>query len=817
MSPARTDRRKIAIIGSGSAGLGAAWALKDTDYDVHIFEKSSRLGGHTNTQPFASPSGETINVDTGFIVMNAATYPNFIRFLREVGVDPVDTEMTFGVSRDHGAFEWSGEAQGIFAQRRNFFRPRHWRMIFDIIRFNQFALDLIVSDDESSVERLGSSVKHRQQYRDMPIGDYLEQEGYSHAFRDDYLIPMTAAVWSTSPDKASLDFPAQTLIRFMWNHHLLSTIATRPPWMTIMGGSQRYIDAIVKQYPPGRLHIHTSCEVANILRPTRQEDAGVTISWVDAASGRIEGDVFDHAILACHGDQILPLLAKHGSRKGQPQPQTGLVKGVPGLQYVSELESEIFSTFETSQNICYLHSDLSLMPRRRATWTAWNYLIQSVPSKLSSPAGVSLTYNMNILQHLPESRHGPVLVTMNPPHAPDPAKTQGKFIYRHPLYTIEAVQAQKRLEQVQNARGVSYAGAWTKYGFHEDGFSSGLKASIEHLGAKLPFEFVDSTYARGHRPELGWKDYGLRIVLLVVLVGIRLLETVLGLPVVRSVVPVVEAVGSRALDMAEAVGVLRDPVDLRKARVDAVKRAIVKSELSKAASGIYELPAELQELIAVLSAQLEGQVPVEDQDLIEEYVERFKANPSQVVSLLQRNITDNANSLAKVVDPDIPPPDIPTHLETLESSIATSNTRISQSRQTLAYQASELHALNNQILTASIRLLEQSIHGAVPRATKAQAEYLALVAEGMSKKLAVQHAQVLAPVYDSKAQTVLKAKTEELVSEERRLRREREDMEEKLGAYRKGKLEGVARQLGEIGTESERVRGEIERLKAGKK
>ncbi|KAK6428427.1 hypothetical protein LTR95_015432, partial [Oleoguttula sp. CCFEE 5521] len=256
---------------------------------------------------------------------------------------------------------------------------------------------------------------------------------------------------------------------------------------------------------------------------------------------------------------ILPLIAKHGSRGAQAR-QGSLAKQALGIQYVSELESEIFSTFETSQNICYLHSDLSLMPRRRATWTAWNYLIQSLPSKLSSPAGVSLTYNMNFLQHLPESRHGPVLVTMNPPHAPDPAKTQGKFIYRHPLYTIEAVQAQKRLDQVQNVRGVSYAGAWTKYGFHEDGFSSGLKVAIEHLGAKLPFEFVDSTYARGHRPELEWKDYVLRIVLLVVLVGIRLLEGVLGLPIVRSVVPIVEAVGSRALDMAEAVGVLRDPV-----------------------------------------------------------------------------------------------------------------------------------------------------------------------------------------------------------------------------------------------------------------
>lgn len=148
--------------------------------------------------------------------MNSATYPNFISFLNEVGVTPVPTEMTFAVSRDQGKFEWSGDGKGVFAQRRNLFRPRHWRLIFDVVRFNQYALDLLDKEDDVS--------------RSLTIGKYLDREGYSQAFRDDYLIPMTAAVWSTSPDKASLEFPAQTLIRFMWNHHLLSTIATRPDW-----------------------------------------------------------------------------------------------------------------------------------------------------------------------------------------------------------------------------------------------------------------------------------------------------------------------------------------------------------------------------------------------------------------------------------------------------------------------------------------------------------------------------------------------------------------------------------------------------------
>jgi len=549
-------RPKIAIIGSGCAGLGAAWALKTSDYDVHIFEKSAKLGGHTNTQPFTS-NGQKVNVDTGFIVMNTATYPNFLRFLKEVGVDPVETEMTFGVSRDHGAFEWSGEGRGIFAQRRNLFRPRHWRMIFDIIRFNQFALDLLADDKASGLERLGSLREHRKLAKDISIGEYLKREGYSQAFADDYLIPMTAAVWSTSPDKASLDFPAQTLIRFMWNHHLLSTLAARPPWLTIAGGSQRYIDAIVKGFPSDKLHLHTSCEVANVLRPTTKGDEGVTLSWIDSTTGRIEGDVFSHVIFACHGDDIMPILAKQSGPNKDP---SNLVRRSHGVSYVTSEEADIFSAFQTSENVCYLHSDLSLMPTRRATWTAWNYLTSSQPSKLAHPAAVSLTYNMNILQHLPETTLGPILVTMNPGHAPDPALTQGKFLYRHPLYTSEAVSAQKRLEGIQNTRGVSYCGAWTKYGFHEDGFSSGLKVAMESLGAELPFEFVDSTFSRGHRPELCWKDYVLRIVLLVVLLAIRVLGWALGLPVMRSVLPIAETVASRALDVAEAVGVIRDPI-----------------------------------------------------------------------------------------------------------------------------------------------------------------------------------------------------------------------------------------------------------------
>lgn len=558
-------RKKIAIVGTGCAGLGAAWALKDSDYDVHIFEKGETLGGHTSTKIWHHGDQE-VPVDTGFIVMNAATYPNFLRFLKEVGVDTIETEMTFGVSRDHGAFEWSGETRGIFAQKRNLFRPRHWRMIFDIVRFNQFALDVLAEDDEGGIRRLGFSAKDRKRVAEMSIGDYLDQEGYSQGFRDDYLIPMTAAVWSTSPDKASLEFPVRTLIRFFYNHHLLSTLAERPPWLTIPGGAQRYIDAIVSQYPTDRLHIHTSCEVANILRPTKTGDGPVTVSWINANSGRIEGDTYDHVILACHGDEILPLLSKHGVRQQLASSassasstfssKASFAKASAGAQSVSEQEFEIFSAFETTENICYLHSDLAQMPKRREVWTSWNYLVSSTPSKLSHPAGVSLTYCMNILQHLSEEMFGPILVTMNPDREPDPALTQGKYVRRHPLYTVKSVEAQKMLESIQNTRGVSYCGAWTKYGFHEDGFSSGIRVATEHLGGKLPFEFVDSTYSRGYAPELCYKDYLLRVVLLSLLMGIRVLEFTLRLPLISTFAVLVVFFARLLLDVAEKAGLL---------------------------------------------------------------------------------------------------------------------------------------------------------------------------------------------------------------------------------------------------------------------
>ena len=358
-------------------------------------------------------------------------------------------------------------------------------MIFDIIRFNQFALDLLAQDNESEGdpaphnEKGMSNGNFTKTYQNLTIGEYLDREGYSTAFADDYLIPMTAAVWSTGPHKTALEFPAVTLVRFLWNHHLLSTISARPPWRTIPGGTKQYIEAVLKDVPSS--HIHLSAPIKSI---TQSPDQKLTLH---TQSG--EKSTYDHVILATHAPTTLSIIS----------------------ETATDTERSILSAFETNHNTVYLHSSLSLMPQAHAAWSAWNYLTTTASSQVDK---VSLTYCMNILQHLPFSRWGPVLVTMNPP-TPPPAETiQAQFTYDHPLYTTSAIRSQKLLPKIQNSRGISYCGAWTKYGFHEDGFSSGLRVATEHLGAELPFEFVDATFMRGKKQVVGRKQKVARTLVL---------------------------------------------------------------------------------------------------------------------------------------------------------------------------------------------------------------------------------------------------------------------------------------------------------------
>ncbi|KAI1817142.1 amine oxidase [Poronia punctata] len=471
-------RKTVAIVGGGSAGIGALWALNRTHHDVYLYEAAERLGGHANTVEWRKGRFSTL-VDTGFIVLNTVTYPNFLNFLRRLKVPTVSTQMTFGVSRDRGEFEWAGNSlEAIFCQRRNLFSPRMWRLIFDIVRFNKFSLDLL-RDDQVGPNRSPPAKRNWES-----IGQYLERQGYSDTFRNDYLIPIAAAAWSMSPNQCILEFPIETLVRVMWNNRLLSTFTSRPEWLTLEGGAKSYVDAVMRGFPPNHLFLKTA-----VKSISNERDGRVRLHLENGKS-----EVYDHVVLATHGDQAFQIIRPSATRE----------------------EMAIMSHFRTSENTCVLHSDTSLMPKRRKAWSSFNYLTASSPWTGKDIDQVSLTYNMNALQHIPHQGFGTVLVTLNPIQEPREETVQGRYCYSHPVLTPAVIQAQEDLEYIQNKRGISYAGAWTKHGFHEDGFSSGLHVAMAHLGARLPFEFVDSTSTGGKEPELGILDWLIRIVILVI-------------------------------------------------------------------------------------------------------------------------------------------------------------------------------------------------------------------------------------------------------------------------------------------------------------
>lgn len=340
--------------------------------------------------------------------------------------------MTFSVSRDRSSLEWAGASlSSLFCQRLNLLSPRFWRMLFDIVRFNVFAPDLLAKDD-AALESIGS---------------YLERKGYSDAFRDDYLIPMTTAIWCTGPEKCALDFPALTLVRFLWNHRLLSATSARPRWLTLKNCAKSYIDAIMSDVSPD--HVFLSTPVRSLMN----EPSGKVRLLLENGTTAL----YDCVVLATHGDQAYSIVEHTATRE----------------------EREVLSAFSTVRNTAVLHSDASLLPRNPAARSSWNY------SSTSDPAGgaaVCLTYDMNSLQHIPTSTFGDVLLTLNPVPPPRPGTVQAELEYSHPVYTREAVAAQKRLPELQGGRGVWFAGARTGFGSHEDGFVSGLRAA-EGLGA----------------------------------------------------------------------------------------------------------------------------------------------------------------------------------------------------------------------------------------------------------------------------------------------------------------------------------------------
>jgi uncharacterized protein len=416
-APAADARLKIAIIGSGIAGNAAAHRLH-RDHDVTLFEADSRPGGHADTH-LVELDGEVHAVDTGFIVFNDWTYPNFIALLDELGVASQPSEMSFSVCHPAAGLEYSGSSlDGLFAQRRNLLRPAFLGMIAQILRFNRRAPALLQSADDPT------------------LGEYLARERYDTAFTRHYLVPMGAAIWSTDPSRM-MDFPARTFVRFFHNHGLLS-VNRRPVWRVIRGGSARYVEKLTA---PLRDRLRLGTRVESVRRlPDR-----VMVQCAGAAAER-----FDYAFVGCHADQALGLLSD-----------------------ASQQEREVLGAIGYQRNEAVLHTDTALLPRRRRAWAAWNYHVLS-----GSDSPVALTYNMNILQGI-ESRHT-FCVTLNQTDRIRPDRILRRLVYHHPVFSAAAVRAQQRQGEINGVRRTFYCGAYWGYGFHEDGVVSALKA-VEHF------------------------------------------------------------------------------------------------------------------------------------------------------------------------------------------------------------------------------------------------------------------------------------------------------------------------------------------------
>ena len=420
---------KVAVIGSGISGLAAAHRLRG-HARVTLFEAGSYFGGHTHTVDVSLPDrhGHTVThgVDTGFLVFNERTYPGLIALLAELQVPTAPSDMSFSVQVPGAgvlgarALEWSGSNLAtVFAQRRNLLRPQFWGMLSELLRFNRLCTDLAESGQEQALVQ--------------PLGDFLDQHGFGAAFRHWYFLPMLGCIWSCPTDQM-LRFPVATMVRFCHNHGLIQ-VQNRPQWHTVAGGARQYVHAILQG-----LDARLATPVTHIERTM----AGVSVR----AAGVTEP--FDAVVLAVHSDQALRLLA-------QP----------------SAAERRVLGAIRYQPNRAVLHTDTRVMPRRRAAWAAWNY--ERAADGAQESARVCLHYWLNRLQPLPFAQ--PVLVSLNPVSPIDPAKILGEFDYDHPVFDLGAWSAQKQVAELQGVQRTWFAGAWTGYGFHEDGLQSGYRAA----------------------------------------------------------------------------------------------------------------------------------------------------------------------------------------------------------------------------------------------------------------------------------------------------------------------------------------------------
>ena len=418
-------RMKLAIVGSGISGLAVAHALQGRA-DITVFEAGDYFGGHTHTVDVTLPTPQglvTHGVDTGFLVFNERTYPNLIQLFADLKVETVKSDMSFSVkvpgARKGQPLEWSGtNLNTVFAQRGNLLSPRFWRMLSDVIRFNGLCTRIAQEQSEEALQQ--------------PLQDFLTTHKFSEQFRDWYFLPMLGCIWSCPTDQM-LQFPVATMIRFCHNHGLIQ-VMNRPQWFSVVGGARQYVEKILAHVPDKRLNTP--------VRLIERDAQGVRI----VTDGRVEH--FDEVVIATHTDQALAMLR-------EPSPN----------------EQHVLGSIRYQANRAVLHTDASVLPAKPKTWAAWNY--ERAASDERESSRVCLHYLINRLQRIPFAQ--PVVVSLNPVQAIDPATVVGEYEYAHPVFDMKAIKAQQCLPLIQGLQHTWFAGAWAGYGFHEDGLKSGLQ------------------------------------------------------------------------------------------------------------------------------------------------------------------------------------------------------------------------------------------------------------------------------------------------------------------------------------------------------
>jgi len=419
----------IAIIGSGISGMGAAYLLQQAGHNITVYEKAPRVGGHSRTLT-VDYNGNQIPVDTGFIVYNEPNYPNLVGMFRHLGVATHKSDMSFAITINNGAFEWGARSLGaVFGQRRNLLRPAFYRMIRDVMRFNAQAQKTVETHPTFSLGQLLSHLK------------------LGKGFRDYYLLPMGGAIWSCPPEMM-LEFPAATFVQFFKNHGLMS-FTGQHQWYTVTGGSKEYVAKLTAPYAD---RIRTNCAATRVTRT-----GGIVT--VEDSTGATQ--TYDQVVFACHANETLAMLAD-----------------------ASAEESSVLGAFTYQKNIAYLHRDTSLMPKRRACWASWVYHAHQPGNTDERMNGIGVTYWMNLLQKIDEQY--PLFVTLNPAKPMNDALVFNRHEFEHPVFTAQTLAAQLRLPQLQGKNNSWFCGAYTRYGFHEDGLLSAVKVA-QGMGVTIPW------------------------------------------------------------------------------------------------------------------------------------------------------------------------------------------------------------------------------------------------------------------------------------------------------------------------------------------